>query len=318
MSKYYTSDWLQTKSIGIFISVVVHLLLLGIILPRLSGGDDSFLKGKRRIRNINLVSLTPLQQQNLPEAFSPPTPSEPETEPIPDTSPTISTDQLSPPPSSDLETIPVPPPLEEVPPPPPVAIEPSPSLGRPSLLPLPSPPIPPELIEIINPRDDWFSSPKLTEPEVIPEPEPVIAAEPEPIPAQREDNLIASVQAKARLLKYDKSNTTPQEAEANYQTWIAWQEHDNPQEMAWQGNYPLDGCIKKIEGTTTYGVLVNPDGQVINLHLIQSAGYPLLNEKASQQIDAYNFGISTDIKAYLVTIKFTYDDNVCPSLSVSP
>ncbi|ELR99671.1 TonB family protein [Gloeocapsa sp. PCC 73106] len=314
MSKYYTSNWLQTRSVGIFISAAAHLLLLGIILPRLGTGDGTFLKGKRQLRNIDLISLTPAQQKKLPSAVLPPTPEVTETVP---NSTSIITDTLPLPVNLDLETIPLPPPLE-IPPPPPVGVVPAPTLPGFSLLPIAAPPIPRELIEIINPQRDSFSSPKLIQPEVIPEPEPVIVTQPTLPPQQREDNLLASVQAKAQLLKYDVSDTKISDVQKNYQSWLAGQEQDNPQKIAWQGNYPRDGCIKKVQGTTVYGVLVDPKGKIINLQLIQSAGYPLLNQQAAQQIEAFNFTPTSAIQPYVVTVEFAYNANLCPSLSVSP
>jgi TonB family protein len=92
---------------------------------------------------------------------------------------------------------------------------------------------------------------------------------------------------------------------------------DNPTKIDLPGEYPRDGCIKKIQGDTQYGVLVNPEGTIINLYLIQSAGYSLLNEQAAQQIQAYKFSAANAIQPYLVTVKFTYNTDLCPSLSLS-
>lgn len=317
MGKYYSSDWLQTRSMGIFVSAGLHLVLLGIILPKLSG-EELLLRGKLKFRNIPLISLTSEQQQRLPETLQPPNsnviPPE-EIETILDSTP-VFTNNLPPAVESTTEAIPIPPPLD-IPPPPPPPVEslvpPTEPVAR--LLPVTPPPIPRELIEIINPREDSFNSPKVTEPMMI-IPEPEIATQPETTPVERENDLIASVQAKAESLKYDPSNTTIGERQANYQSWISWQTDNNPQTIAIQGEYPPDGCIKKIEGETVYGVLVNPTGEIVNLHLIQSAGYSLLNTQAAQQIESYNFSPSVAIQPYLITVKFAYNPDLCPSLSL--
>jgi outer membrane biosynthesis protein TonB len=322
MTKYYTSNWLQSRSIGVFVSAGLHLILLGIILPKMSG-KDFLLDGKLTLRNIDLITLTSEQQQRLPESLQPPDPLvtlPEEGETFSDYTPPVFTNNLPPVPIPDLETIPLPPPPDTLPP------ESLPSVIEPriTLIPVTLPPIPRELIEIINPRDDLFNSPKVTEPQIIPEPE--IAIQPQVTPVERENDLIASVQAKAVSLKYNPSNTSPTDVAENYQRWIRWQTEDNPQKIDLPGKYPLDGCIKKIQGDTQYGVLVNPEGKIINLHLIQSAGYSLLNEQAAQQVEAYNFSeaispkepYANGIQPYLITVKFTYNADLCPSLSLSP
>jgi len=278
-------------------------------------GEDFLLDGKLTLRNIDLITLTSEQQKRLPESLQPPTPlvtPPEEIESFSDYSPVFS-NNLPLDPVSDLETIPLPPPLD-IPPPPPESL-PSPLKPRTTLIPVTPPPNPRELIEIMNPRDDLFNSPKVSEPQIIPEPE--IAIQPEVTPVERENDLIASVQAKAVSLKYDPSNTSLSDVAENYQRWISWQTEDNPTKIDLPGEYPRDGCIKKIQGDTQYGVLVSPEGKIINLHLIQSAGYSLLNEQAARQIEAYNFSQAIAIQPYLITVRFTYNADLCPSLSLS-
>jgi outer membrane biosynthesis protein TonB len=317
MSKYYTSNWIQARSIGVFVSAGLHLIILGIILPHISG-EEPLLKGKLQFRNLRLVTLTPEQQQMLPENSQPTNPfSNQINEPEIDTNSTpVISNSLPLPPSLDSETITLPPP-EELPPPPSLESLPPPPPQRLSVLPVTPPPIPPELTEIINPREDFFNTPKVTEVEVIAETQPEIAPLPPETPVERENDLIASVQAKAKSLKYDPSDTRPAEVQKNYQSWMSWQEQDNPEKINWKGNYPEDGCIKKIEGKTIYGVLVNPEGEIINLHLIQSAGYSLLNDQAAEEIKLFNFPTGTNIMPYMITVEFNYHAQLCPSLGLS-
>lgn len=76
--------------------------------------------------------------------------------------------------------------------------------------------------------------------------------------------------------------------------------------------------LKKLEGTTTYGVVVNSMGNVVDTQLIKSSGYNLFNEQALKQINARQFeNTGNGNIPYHVYVNFQYDTKVCPSVSLS-
>lgn len=310
MAPYYRPKSLQSKSIGLFISLGVHILLLGIILPNI-GRNQLQLNLERGYRRLRLVTIEPPEPVPVTPT-SEPTVSEP-TNALPESSLPLSN-------SPAVDSLPAIPPVPIPLPPPPgdLGLSPSSESSSPLFDYSPPPPLPPELVEIINPIEDSLNLPQLTTLELpsTPESSPETASDPDLAEVERQDNLIVSVQAKAESLKYDPTDTTQAEAEANYQQWLNWQANSLPQRITWQGQYPLDACIKQIQGETRYGVLVAPTGEVINLHLIQSAGYPLLNQKATQEIKTHQFPPQPEISAYVVTVTFVYSPDLCPSLTV--
>lgn len=119
-------------------------------------------------------------------------------------------------------------------------------------------------------------------------------------------------------LAKNTENTTDEEARKNYIAWAKEVENVSPQQVTLAGIYPKDACAKKIEGTTTYGITVNPAGNVVNSQLIKSSGYSLLNEQALRQITARQFENNTNTNVpYHVYVNFQYDSKICPSISLS-
>ena len=120
------------------------------------------------------------------------------------------------------------------------------------------------------------------------------------------------------MLQQDASNTTNEEARKNYVGWLKDVEEVKPQQVTLTGVYPKDACIRKLEGTTTYGVTVNAQGKVIDSRLIKSGGYPLFNQQALTQIQERSFANSTGgSQPYHVYVNFNYNPDVCPSLTLS-
>lgn len=119
------------------------------------------------------------------------------------------------------------------------------------------------------------------------------------------------------LTKEDK-NTSNEEANKNDVAWRASVKIVKPVTMNVVGIYPRDACIRQLEGTTTYGVTVNPLGKVINTQLLKSSGYPLFNNQALRQIQGRTFNNDTGVtQAYHIYVDFKYDPKICPSLSLS-
>ena len=120
-------------------------------------------------------------------------------------------------------------------------------------------------------------------------------------------------------IKQHSENTSLEEARKNYVSWAAEDARTGkPKERTLVGVYPKDACIRRLEGNTTYGVMVNPQGKVINTKLIKSSGYPIFNNQALKQIQAHSFANDTGAnQPYHVYVNFNYDAGVCPSLSLS-
>ncbi|NEP34233.1 TonB family protein [Moorena sp. SIO3B2] len=143
------------------------------------------------------------------------------------------------------------------------------------------------------------------------------------IARQRQNNLVAQVRMRRKQLKKDVSNTSDEEARKNLVEWMALVKDTLPKKevipaaITVSGTYPKDACIKKLEGTTVFGILVGANGEVTNAQLIQSAGYGILNQQALEDIQFRKFNNKTGAtKPYQVKVAFDYDQGNCPSLSV--
>jgi TonB family protein len=327
---------IEPTQIAIVISVVLHLLLFRYGLPKLS------LAQKNAVENppVPLVELSPLEQTRLPNLS-------PQTSwnnlPLPEgvrpfaLSPSIPTDpNLLP----NLPPVPLPPPpqyfdLPPLPPIPPLPSFPStdiklPPVGDISSIPAP-PPLPPidsDGGEAIEPTSEPKPPPEPSPEEKPPEPEPPQAVappqrKPEPqippdqIAAQRQQQLDQGIRNLSASLKEENTGTTDEEARKNYVAWLNEVGTSQPEQLDMSGTYPRDACIRRLEGQTVFGVLVNPQGKVIDLDLIKSGGYALFNQQASKDIAARAFQNDTGKpKPYQVTVDFKYDPEICPSLSL--
>lgn len=119
-------------------------------------------------------------------------------------------------------------------------------------------------------------------------------------------------------LRKQSENTSDEDARKNYVAWAQKVQTITPKQLTLSGIYPKDACVGKFEGTATYGVTVNPSGNVINSQLIKSSGYPLLNDQALRQIRSRNFANdSGGAQPYHVYVNFNYNSEICPSLSIS-
>ena len=120
-----------------------------------------------------------------------------------------------------------------------------------------------------------------------------------------------------QLLK-DSQNTTNEEALKNDISWREKVQAPTPTSITIGGNYPKAACMRKLEGSVTYGVVLNPGGVVSDVKLIKSSGYGIFNQQALQQIQTGSFAQTADIvKAYHVNVNFKYDPQNCPSLNVA-
>ena len=143
---------------------------------------------------------------------------------------------------------------------------------------------------------------------------------PNPVEEQRQQQLVAEILERREQLQAEKTETTNEEARKNFLSWSSAVEAGlTPEELSLSGTYPKDACIKKLEGTSVYGILIDAQGKVTNRELIKSSGYPLFNERALETIKTSSFTNKTgNSKPYLVRVNFDYNPEVCPSLSLTP
>ena len=327
------SKLLQPNSIAVFASISIHAFLLGVALPRVAIFSQQ--EKQTTKPSVTLTELSPTEQTRLPEFFrsSTDTPPFPQT-PLPQT-PLLETSPFNQSLSSRLKPLPLPhsssitsffPDLSSVPltrtptstiywP-----IQPQNSSELPSLPPPPLIPIPRESI------DDRQLEPTPQE-SVNEKPEEIAAnsaidstpSSNSKLNAVRQQNLLAAVRQRSDRLKYDPTNTSNEEALKNYVDWLVVVKQLEPEQLAIAGTYSQDACIRKLEGTSIYGVLVDVGGKASDLHLIKSSGYPLLNQQAQEEIQSRSFDNQADRpKAYRVDVSFQYSQEICPSLKLSP
>ncbi|WP_204102219.1 MULTISPECIES: TonB family protein [Spirulina sp. CCY15215] len=117
-------------------------------------------------------------------------------------------------------------------------------------------------------------------------------------------------------------NTTDQEARNNQERWIAETNQPQAREQlrttAMQGAYPKDACINRAQGTAVYGVVVQPNGRRTDVQQIRSAGYRILDQQAIAQVTSAGLASGSAPIPYRVTVRFTYDPNICPTLATPP
>jgi outer membrane biosynthesis protein TonB len=324
------SQLISSTQIAVVISLVLHLLLFKYGFPRFSIAD----KITKEKLNVPIIELSPLEQSRLPNLY-------PELD-IPEFENTPLSSEVPPfalPPSipinpnlfQDLPPVPLPPPPPEfpLPPLPPLPSFPTtdiklPPLGDISSLPLPPPPTEGDAIkkpeQPIAPPEAKKDQPPPPKPEVKASessspPKPKLS--PQQIAAVRQQNLNQQVRQLGQSLQKKDENTTNEEATKNYVSWLNEVKEATPQQLVIQGTYPRDACIRRLEGKSFYGVLVNSQGQVIDLELLKNANYPIFNEQASKDIGSRNFANNTGKpKPYQVEVNFKYDAEICPSLTL--
>jgi TonB family protein len=242
--------------------------------------------------------------------------------------------------------------LSVVPPPPPTSYYPSPNTWSNSLPALPSSPPTPQNLSL--PPQMQTSNAELQRPDFAPvrgaiDPRDLInqrnsaiaqgnlpqrtAANSEagqrpmpPDPKQtlqeiRIRRLVAESIQGAESLIADRKNTTNEEAMRNDVRWRTKTGDAKPIELSISGNYPRNACMRRLEGTSVYGVVVNTQGQVANSsppYLIKSAGYQVFNQQALRDIYANRFANQTgQPKSFLVRVNYAYNEKLCPSVAVA-
>lgn len=123
-------------------------------------------------------------------------------------------------------------------------------------------------------------------------------------------SIAEEIAARQDSLEYDGTDTSNEDGNLNFVAWSQAIGEPNPPTVAIQGTYPLDACVRKLEGSAVYGVTLDSQGQVEAQTLIRSAGYPLFNRQA--QKDIAQFAFETPGQAHLVTVDFVHDPQRCP------
>jgi outer membrane biosynthesis protein TonB len=119
-----------------------------------------------------------------------------------------------------------------------------------------------------------------------------------------------------------KTGTSNTEARNNFIAWAAKVQDiqpkgEIPQEIVIKGTYPRDACIIKLKGSSFFGAVVNPKGEVIGLDLLKASRYPIFNQQAAQDLASTILANDTNKpKPYQVRVNYEYDPKVCPSLTL--
>ena len=207
------------------------------------------------------------------------------------------------PPVGDLSSLPVPPPLEDL-----------------DLESLPEPPLtsPEELPEAPEPIPEAPETPVATKNPVA-SPEKPEEGKPtsEEIAAVRQQKLQGNLHDVSNSLTKKDVAITDEDARKNYVDWISKIKDVNPDAIVIKGVYPLDACIRRLEGNVVYGVVVNSSNQIVSAELLKSSPYPVFNQQAIKDLQAYDFDNQIkNNKPYQVTVDYKYNAEICPSLTV--
>ena len=202
---------------------------------------------------------------------------------------------------SDISALPLPPPLENI------------DDALPSKIPLTTP----EAVEETPAEIEQPSTPPTPEAETKTEENIEAKPTPEQIAAVREQKLTGNIRDVSQGLQKQNRGTTNEDARRNYIAWLSRIEKVEPESIEIAGIYPKDACIRRLDGTSVYGVLIDAESQVVGLELIKGAEYPIFNEQASENIQQHEFTNDTEeIKPYRVTVNYQYDAEICPSLTL--
>ena len=339
----HSNKFISPTQLCLLLSVALHLLVLKFGLPTIRFNNDS---GRRE---VSIIELNPEQQSRLPD-LSPQldTPDIPDPANLPEPDNSDPAAPFAIPPSlipgigdnSNLPPLTIPPPPEfDLPPLPPQTDITLPPIGDLSALPLP-PEIDPSDFEVepiklppdtgktpsqpsTSPTDEKTPSAKPPQPATT-EPEPE-ETEPKPQPRLTPEQIaarkLAASQERIRKLRQSltetEAGTTDEDARKNYVAWLAKVKDIEPEEIEIKGTYPRDACIRRLEGTSVFGVVTNQQGEVVALDLIKGAKYTLFNEQASQELGDRTIDNPTDKpKPYQVTVNYEYDAEICPSLTL--
>ena len=221
--------------------------------------------------------------------------------------PSYSSD-ISLPPIGNLSYLPAPPSIEDLD----LA-----SLPEPPLTPVEQLPETPETLPE-EPETPVATNSPVTSPAKPEEEKPT----PEQIAAVRQQKLQGTVSDISKSLQKQDVGDSNEDARKNYVSWISRIKEIEPEAIVFEGVYPKDACIRKLEGTSVYGVVVDSENQIVSSELLKGASYPIFNQQAIKDIAAYDFSNETkdletqDNKPYQVMVDYKYNAEICPSLTL--
>ena len=335
----------------LLLSVSIHLLVLRFGIPTIKFNNDS---GRRE---VSVIELNEAQQSRLPDLYPQlSTPDTPNLENLPDPDLDVPAAPFAIPPglipgvgdSANLPPLIIPPPPQfNIPDLPPITDKTLPPVGDLSDLPLPpeinpedfkvdpikippnagkvpeKPVEPPNANNAAKPNQPPTTAtkpnqPPVTKPDKKPDKKPEKKPEtPKQIAARK---VVESQQRIANLsqsLTKNDTGTTDEDARKNYIVWLAKVKDVEPEQIEIDGAYPRDACIRRLKGSSVFGVVVNAKGEVVALDLIKGAKYPIFNQQASKDLSALAIENKTEKpKPYQVKVNYEYDSEICPSLTL--
>lgn len=319
--EYLVQRLLNPSNLAIAASIGIHGLILGLALPSFSSWSQD---SQTSVSSpVNVVELTAAEQARLPDLY----PAVPELSDVGNL-PLADTSGLDAPPlasslPSNFDSLPPPPSLPSLPPLSfnnriPVAAAPR---ALPPSIPLRTLPAPPPFspLRFSQPSGSRGSQLKFDPPRGPIDPDELINRKPNPdLPAGQAPAAANPGQAPPTVpptlvagLQRDDANTTNEEAMRNNVDWMAKNGiGQKPQSLEIAGSYPPAACLKQLEGTAIYGVSVTPQGKS-EPHLIKSAGYPILNQQAVQDVKS---AIPNQAGPYRVTVNYKYNSKICPAV----
>ncbi|MEO1802337.1 MAG: hypothetical protein AAFR62_18280 [Cyanobacteria bacterium J06629_2] len=344
---HQSAKLINPAQLCLLLSIVLHLLILKFGLPSIKFNND----GGRR--EVSVIELNPEQQARLPDLY--PQLETPDLTnldlPQPDLSDPAAPFAIPPnliPGIGDPSTLPPliipPPPIFNLPNLPPVTDITLPPVGDLSDLPLPPainpldfkvepiqlppdlgkvPEQPADTTETDPPKEPQTTAVKPDKPLEPPEdsaekpPEAKPQNTPEQIAARKAAASQERIASLRQSLTKTQDGTSDEEARKNYIVWLAKVKDIEPDKIEINGSYPRDACIRRLAGSTVFGVVVNAEGEVVARDLLKGAQYPIFNQQASKDIGDRIFANPTEKpKPYQVQVNYQYDAEICPSLTL--
>ena len=140
---------------------------------------------------------------------------------------------------------------------------------------------------------------------------------PEQIAARKVAQSSERIKNLRQSLSRTNEGTSNEEARKNYIVWLAKVRDVEPEQIEITGTYPRDACIRRLKGSSVFGVVVNAKGEVVALDLLKGSKFPIFNAQGSKNISDRTFENETEKpKPYQVKVNYEYDAEICPSLTL--
>ncbi|MEP0911020.1 energy transducer TonB [Leptolyngbya sp. GB1-A1] len=335
-------QWLKHPAVwsGI-VSVGAHGLLFA-LLPLLP--SDALRENPPDLqRSVDLVELTPEEQQRLPE-FSNELPVElPSIAQTPSQSPSdlfttlppLSNETLPPIAPSFINPLPLPSfPIFPILPPSRTPLQiPAPTVPpNPPASPLrsPSPEASPSAAASPQPSPSPASDAPAPDASSAPESPPTAENPPAPSQPSPSEQLIARQQELRQLYTYNPEGTSNESALQSDTDWLKqvtdslgenWDEDaqenlDRDKIVEIAGVYPRAACIRRLSASVILGVMVDGEGKLLEEPvppaILRSSGYAVFNQLAVEAAAAHAFEAAEKPLPYRVLVKFEPSNEVCP------